>query len=65
MDKLVLPRRKPRKPEIVRLDPKAAAVVAKIVDETGYSVQFIVSQMVLFCKDRVELADMGDMDDTD
>lgn len=65
MDKLILPRRKRRTPEIVRLEPKAVAVAAELAAETGYSVQSIVSQMVLFCKDRVELADMEATDDTD
>ena len=65
MDKLILPRRKRRTPEIVRLEPKAAAVASNLAAETGYSVQSIVSQMVLFCEDRVVLADMEATDDTD
>lgn len=60
MDKLIFARRRRRKPETVRLTEDAAALVARIATETGCSTQAIVSSMVLFCKDKIQLIDGDD-----
>ena len=60
MDKLIFARRRRRKPETVRLTEDAAALVARIATETGCSTQAIVSSMVLFCKDKIQLIDSDD-----
>lgn len=63
MDKLILVRKKRRAAEIIRLDSKAANIVAELVNQTGFSAQTIVSQMVMFCKDRVEIEEAEDTDE--
>lgn len=57
MDKLIFARRRRRKPETVRLTEEAAALVANLVNETGCSTQSIVSSMIMFCEDKIQLID--------
>ena len=60
MDKLIFARRRRRKPETVRLTEEASALVAKIATETGCSTHAIVSSMITFCEDKVQLIDSSD-----
>lgn len=41
--------------EVVRITPAASEVVTAVMRETGLSCRYIVSQMILFCKDKIKI----------
>ena len=41
--------------EVVRITPAASEVVTAVMREIGLSGRYIVSQMILFCKDKIKI----------
>lgn len=40
------------RPKIVRITPEAGEVIKEVMEETGLSTRYIVSQMICFCADK-------------